>query len=471
MKKEIKIGVCAFLSVATTAICAADKEVKNTDVSNTSAPEVPVVKAPFVNDICLPSKMWMLQGEQNDIFVQPFLKRWRPYNDFVRFSLPRKVGKPARALSHVATIKDAPDGTMLTVNLVNGDEFETVKSCKTKLMMATPRVGSKPVTVQIIGDSFTHGKFYEYALLDSGLVPNIKMVGLLKARDGQYNEGRGGWALSTYFNVPKRDDRSYHGFMQPEEGRYWGTRGFWRMAWRCTRKTQPKGFEPTYSCARFDDYVKNFDEKTGVLLNPQTGDMQYDPETKTMYRFDSKSWVKTDASKIKWGFDYGKYLDMWKIEPPQFVFVLLGLNDFRGSLTADFTQWGKNITAMKESYLKACPNGKFVICIPCSSCGSLDNVAGDFTVKQNASMWRFRKWLIDNFDNREKEGFYLLDAGVATDNENGYRFLSEKDSSYTTPYFKGEGTLKVQTGNPHPYPNYPTMGYPFAAFIQYYREK
>jgi hypothetical protein len=239
-------------------------------------------------------------------------------------------------------------------------------------MMAKPGVGSKPVIVQIIGDSFTHGKFYEYALLDSGLVPNIKMVGLLKARDGQYNEGRGGWALSTYFNVPKRDDRSYHGFMQPEEGRYWGTRGFWRMAWRCTRKTQPKGFEPTYSCARFDDYVKNFDEKTGVLLNPQTGDMQYDPETKTMYRFDSKSWVETDISKIKWGFDYGKYLEMWKIEPPQFLFVLLGLNDFRGSLTADFTQWGKNITAMKESYLKACPNGKFVICIPCSSCGSLD---------------------------------------------------------------------------------------------------
>ena len=28
----------------------------------------------------------------------------------------------------------------------------------------------------------------------------------------------------------------------------------------------------------------------------------------------------------------------------------------------------------------------------------------------------------------------------------------------------------IQTGNPHPYPNYPTMGIPLAAFIQYYRE-
>ena len=40
----------------------------------------------------------------------------------------------------------------------------------------------------------------------------------------------GGWALATYFNVPSRPDRSYHGFMQPDGGRYWGNRDFWKMA-------------------------------------------------------------------------------------------------------------------------------------------------------------------------------------------------------------------------------------------------
>ena len=35
------------------------------------------------NDICLPSKQYMLTGVQNDMFIQTFLRRWRPYNDFV----------------------------------------------------------------------------------------------------------------------------------------------------------------------------------------------------------------------------------------------------------------------------------------------------------------------------------------------------------------------------------------------------
>lgn len=39
----------------------------------------------------------MLEGVQNDIFVLPLIKRWRPYNDVVRFSgtvvdLQRKAG-------------------------------------------------------------------------------------------------------------------------------------------------------------------------------------------------------------------------------------------------------------------------------------------------------------------------------------------------------------------------------------------
>ena len=39
------------------------------------------------------------------------------------------------------------------------------------------------------------------------------------------------------------------------------------------------------------------------------------------------------------------------------------------------------------------------------------------------------------------------------------------------PKAKDAEPLRVQTGNPHPYPNYPAMGLPFAAFIQYYRDR
>ena len=132
---------------------------------------------------------------------------------------------------------------------------------------------------------------------------------------------------------------------------------------------------------------------------------------------------------------------------------MLGLNDFRGDMNADFTEWNERIETMKRSYLEAVPDGKFMILIPCSTCGSMNNDSGAFTLQQNAAMWRLRKNIIDTFDNREDEGFYLVDVALAIDNEDGYR----KDEN------------GVQTGNPHPYLSYPAMGVPIAAFIQYHR--
>lgn len=436
---------------------------------NASKGDAPPPPPPaFVNDICLPSSLYLLSDVQNDIFVQPFLKRWRPYNDFVRFGMTRKEDVFMRRLSHVASIDKPRDGAQLVVELVNGDAFDTVKTLKSTLRVGRKGVGEKDVYAQIVGDSFTHGGFFRDALLDAGYVPKLHLVGLLKCGAKQYNEGRGGWTLASYFSVPKAPNRSYHGFMHPQDGRYWGNRAFWTMAWRCTRRTQPKGFEPTYSCARFDDYVTRFDEKTGVLLNPKAGDYQYDEEARAFVRFDGTAWRKVDEKTLAWRFDYGKYLEMWNIKPPRFLFVLLGLNDFRGSLTVDFAPWGRHIEAFKASYEKACPGGKFVIAIPCSSCGTLDNASGHFTARQNAAMWRFRDWLIKRYDKREKEGFYLLDAGVSTDNAYGYRLHK---GEMCKPYAKypGEETLRIQTGNPHPYENYPAMGLPFAAFIQYHR--
>jgi len=357
---------------------------------------------------------------------------------------------------------------VLDVDLVNGDEFETVKRLSPKIRVGRRGVGDKDVYVQIIGDSLTHGRFFQTALLEQGHVPKLHMTGLLKFAEGQYNEGRGGWALATYFSVPQSPNRSYHGFMHPEGGRYWGNRDFWKMAWRCFRKTQPPGFEPSYSCARFDDCVPRFDENTGVLLDPKEGDVQFDEASKSFVRYDGSAWKAVPAKSLKWSFDYGKYLEMWGVKPPQILFVSLGVNDFRSNLHADFSQWGRNITTMKESYLKACPGGKFVIAIPISTCGSVDNMAGDFNPYFNAAMWNFRNWLIKTFDGREKEGFYLLDAGIATDNDYGF-VLANGPAAVPFAGYAGKEKLRIQTGNPHPYPNYCTMGIPFAAFIQYHR--
>jgi len=189
-------------------------------------------------------------------------------------------------------------------------------------------------------------------------------------------------------------------------------------------------------------------------------------------KFDGRKWKAVEYEDFTWGFDYKKYLSMWKLKAPSILVEFLGLNDFRdfpNPETIDFDVWNEQIELMVKSYLKAVPNGKFVLMIPESTCGILDNTAGDFTVKQNACMWQLRKNIIDKFDKRESEQIYVLDAGIGIDNQDGYTYTS--DDKYITPYadYPKINKISVQWGNPHPYPNYPVMGISLAAFIQKYR--
>lgn len=166
-----------------------------------------------------------------------------------------------------------------------------------------------------------------------------------------------------------------------------------------------------------------------------------------------KGWVKYDASRLRWGFDYAKYIEMNNFDKPEFLFVLLGLNDFRnGAINPDFEKWNERIEMIYQSYRKAVPDGKFVLCTPCSSCGTLENSNGDFTTRQNAVMWNVRKNIIEKFDGREDDGFYVIDIASTIDNEHGYKTYNG-----------------IQINNPHPYLNYYRLGLPLAAFIQYYR--
>lgn len=87
------------------------------------------------------------------------------------------------------------------------------------------------------------------------------------------------------------------------------------------------------------------------------------------------------------------------------------------------------------------------------NCGRYDRCLHKFDVKTGYLRHPEKYDLM--FDRRENEGIYVVDMGIAIDNENGYRRNREG----------------LQTGNPHPYPNYPDMGLPLAAFIQYVREK
>lgn len=427
----------------------------------------------FYNDICLPAKLYMLSTVQNNVFVEPLIKRWRPFNDVVRFS---GTANFQRRLQRVASVCSPIDGMTIQADLINLDHFDTIKSVTSVIVVGQKGTGVDSVTVSIIGDSFTYGAFFKDALLKKGYVPKIRMVGLQEVSGcpNQFDEGRPGWTLQSYFGVTKEREKAYNGFWQPTgEYHYWGGTAFWQLVNEMNlypnKQWLPKEI---YNASRFIREAGLFDEKTGYKLHPVENDVMYDNIAEHYVKFDGRKWKKVEYEDFTWGFDYKKYLSMWKLKAPSILAEFLGLNDFRdfpNPETIDFDVWNKQIELMVKSYLKAVPNGKFVLMIPESTCGILDNTAGDFTVKQNACMWQLRKNIIDKFDRRESEHIYVVDAAIGIDNQDGYTYTT--DDKYITPYadYPKVNKLPVQWGNPHPYPNYPVMGIPLAAFIQKYR--
>jgi len=427
----------------------------------------------FENDICLPSKLYMLSGIQNDIFVEPLIKRWRPYNDVVRFA---GTAKFQRRLHRVASIKAPVDATTVAISLINQDKFDTIKTITATIIVGEQGVGHDSIPISIIGDSFTYGAFFKDALLAKNYVPNIQMIGMrdVTGYSGQFNEGRGGWTLAKYLTITKGRTQAYNGFWQPEGNyKYWGSTQFWKLA--NDIRLNPRGdwtFDESYNAGHFYTQSLLFDVKTGYKLNPIVNDIMYDNTLGYYTKYNGAEWIKVAYDDYTWNFNYGKYLSMWNFKAPLILAEFLGLNDFINApdpATIDFTTWNAQIKIVIASYSRAVPSGKFVLMIPSSTCGILDNTSGNFTTKQNACMWELRRNIIENFDGRESENIYIVDTAIAIDGLNGLNFTT--DTSYTKPYSEFSGTEKiaVQTGNPHPNLNYPNMGVSLAAFIQKYR--
>lgn len=408
----------------------------------------------YINDISYPSKTYLLDGVSNKIYFQSFIKRWRPYEDFVRIKMKSKTIHTGKEL-----IIDKPiDGDIMNVTLVNGDEFKEIKNIKSEVCVGSPYKGNDTIYIQFLGDSFTKGLFFKYAFLESGYVPLVKLVGTreIEGWKGYFHEGRGGWTLKHYFSNRTNDQYFYNPFWQPQGNfKYWGSTSFWKNCIYLTQHDSKKidNFSLTYSCSGYN--VSDF-SSDGKRKVPQDGDLMWDSDKQEYITWKHNKWIEIDAEKLQWNFDYGKYIKMHRLSPPNVLFIMLGLNDFRnGSITPDFTEWNSRIQEIYKSYKKAVPNGILALCTPCTSCGSLNNIQGDFTVRQNAVMWEVRKNIIDNFDKKEDMDFYVIDASAAIDNEGGYN----RDST------------GLQIGNPHPYPNYPQLGIPLAAFVQFIRNK
>ncbi len=406
----------------------------------------------FQNQITLPSKQYMLEGTPNEMYVQTFLKRSSLGDVAVRFGGSASYATGGR-LEKKGVVDKPSTGDVIEVEMVSLLDFNTLSSLQSEIIAGVPFVGQNEVRVQFLGDSFTKGLYFKDAFLEKGYVPNVKLIGTreIAEHEGQFHEGRGGWTLKKYFSDLATEALFYNPYYQPTgEYRYWGSSDFWQTVIALKQNTKAD-FSVRYNCDGYD--ASGFGED-GKRVSPQKGDLIYDSEKGEYVAWNGKSWKKITRPE-EWSFDYAKYLEMWQLESPEFLVVMLGLNDFRDlDMPLDFSEWNAMAEELFASYKGAVPDGRLILSTPCTSCGVLDNERGDFTTKQNAAMWEVRRNIIDCFDSREDEGLYVVDASIVIDNENGYNT-------------KGE----VQTGNPHPYPSYPALGVPFAAFVQYYRNK
>ena len=100
----------------------------------------------------------MLSDIRNDVFVEALIKRWRPYNDFVRFSGDCVY---SRKLNRVASVDTPVDGSNMKIELVNSDEFEIIKEKAISICVGKKRNRNSGSYCSDTGDSFVNGAFFQ----------------------------------------------------------------------------------------------------------------------------------------------------------------------------------------------------------------------------------------------------------------------------------------------------------------------
>lgn len=129
--------------------------------------------AGFRNEISVPSKVYMLSDVDNTLFIEPIMKRWRLYDDIVRFS--GDAAYTRRTSRYVTVRPEAGTERRMVVDLVNTDRFDTLMTDTVTVLVGRKCTGGGEVTAQILGDSYVHGAFFRDALLERDMSPGCAL--------------------------------------------------------------------------------------------------------------------------------------------------------------------------------------------------------------------------------------------------------------------------------------------------------
>lgn len=406
------------------------------------------------NPLSLPSVEYYLAGEENSIYFNSILK-YKNDNYYVRLSSYRN----SRRFSRIT-----PKNNQTIKATVYDKDFKVIEEKQFSMIVSNKTQKTDLCKWLHIGDS------YAASTVKSAISKLTNVIGVGTRQIGpfdgaNYCEGYPGWKLwqathQAYDGSGK--DLGFSPFMQPANGRYYGTNIDARRA-LTVELPNVNGSNFKKTCERI-----GFNSDTGFLSNPQTNDCMWNHEEQKLQKWDGSSWVDTTKEEMGgFNFDFPKYLSTWGIDTPDIVSMNFGVNDFMESLPG--TMQDTNITNYL-SYYDIVINSvkqvvsKFIVVLPTSNlCAEGEHYK--WMECSAAAYFRVRQELIKKYDNRTSEGIYIADCGAAIDDVYGFtRNQTKPFNSYT-----GDET-EIWSDDVHPQNGgYEQFAAPLSGCIQYIR--
>lgn len=406
----------------------------------------------FINRLSLPSKIYLLSGRENNIYYKGIQWRWNPFSFYTRL-----VGtgiKNSASRAYITT----PSGTIsATANLHNAD-FDIVNTKTISLVTSSPLTNNGAIKLLAIGDSYTEPAFW-FAPLTTNC-PAISFVGTRRGHPSTpstlFHEGRSGWTMNNYFTVTQ-SQFFFSPFLQPiDPYKYYGNTAFWIAAIAGGVNNQD------YATA----IANGFNATTGYKTSPSINDVMYSNANARYEVWDGSAWVVITLGTLNFSFNFAKYRTVWGVAQPDMVSLMLGVNDFSSTSwrtsSATLATFKTQLDAMIASVKADNANVKFIVVLPTSCFGDIENQNDIFTPSRNANMFVQREMLITNYDNREGEKIYLCDTGSAIDPDFGWI------TDALTPFPEYTGTAKRNSVRDaiHPSDGYAQIGIRMSAVVQ-----
>lgn len=323
---------------------------------------------------------------------------------------------------------------------------QTLVKAQTTTVQVVSKTKASKIRFLSIGDSITRSGIYAGQIQSTLNQTSSKGI---RTYDGMVtnHEGRGGWALSTYFSAGNNNGLDSP-FMFPvgvSGSAYKGNAKFWSDVVGGNADYDHDGFQNIAKGWATGSFVY---DASGYPLTPQDGDVVYDPSKVSGQKFQTYSggaWGMVPIQPSNWAFDFGKYLTRYAeaftessvMQAPDIVTIMLGTNDFQSTDgLPGITTWLANMTTLIDSIHAYSPTIKVVVVIPPTGANQdawgLSVGAGGTSAQYRRNMQLLGRQILTVWDTDAAlaANTYVVNAGMAVDPDYGFDTTTEPANKF-----------------------------------------